>query len=433
MKPRTKLHKQVVELSSKLPVITDTQIKWAQKHCFPHFGYKCKNEVWCSDCSKMWVITDEELTRNKGSIKCPYCGHKLEINVSRKQKEDEATYMTIVTVIGGFQVIRHIYVNRYARKDKGVHYYSTEVAQQWITEDGEQTVMAKPMNMGSNGWKYSEPLSIKNQYNGWMGYNYNKYAINGYVYPKVKVLPILKRNGLKSSFHGITPSCLITSLLEGGIAEMLLKTKQYSLLKYFHSKGGLSHRWAVNICNRNNYIVKDASIWQDYLDLLDYFHLDTHNAKYVCPENLKAEHDRLYKKKRAIESKRQRERDRVSAINAVKTKRQQIREFYKRMERFFGIMITDGTITIQPLDSVTQFYQEGKSMHHCVYSYYKRTDCLILSARIGEKRIETIELSLNTFDVVQSRGVCNQNTEYHDRIISLVNKNINLIRRKLTA
>lgn len=432
MKPRTKLQKQVAELSSKLLAITDAQSKWAQEHCFPHLGYKCKDEVWCSDCGKMWVVTDEVVCKND-AIKCPYCGHKLKIEVSRKQKYDEATYMTIVTVMEHFQVLRHIYVNRYGRKDKEARYFISEVAQQWITEDKEQTVMAKPMNMGSNGWIHSEPLSIKNQYNGWMGYNYNKYEINGDVYPKVKVLPILKRNGLKSSFYGITPSSLITSLLEGGIAEMLLKTKQYSLLKYFHSKGGLSHRWAINICNRNNYIVKDASIWQDYLDLLDYFHLDTHNAKYVCPKNLKVEHDRLNKKKEAIESKLRRERDRVAAIEEKKRQREQISEFYKHMKKFFGITITDGTITIQPLESVTQFYQEGKSMHHCVYGYYKRKDCLILSARIGEKRIETIEVSLKTFDIVQSRGVCNQNTEYHDRIIGLVKNNIGLIRQKIAS
>lgn len=423
----------MADLSNKLPALTDAQSKWAQEHCFPHHGYKCKDEVWCSDCGKMWVITDETLACNNGYIKCPYCGSRLKIKVSRKQKDDEATYMTIATVVEDFQVLRHIYVNRFTRKNKDPHFFVTEVVQQWITEKGQQTVMAKPMNMGACGWIYSEPLSIKNESCGWMGYRYNKYAIDGYVYPKLKLLPILQRNGLKSSFHGITPSSLITSLLKDGIAEMLLKTKQYSLLKHLHSKGGISYKWAVNICNRNAYIVKDASMWHDYLELLDYFHLDTHNAKYVCPKNLKAEHDRLYKKKRAIESKRQRERDRVSAINAVKTQRQQIREFYKRMERFFGMTITDGTITIQPLDSVTQFYQEGKSMHHCVYGYYKRTDCLILSARIGEKRIETIELSLNTFDVVQSRGACNQNTEYHDRIIGLVKKNINLIRQKLTA
>lgn len=433
MKPRTKLQKQVFGLSSKLPALTEVQREWAQEHCFPHLGYKCKDELWCSDCGKMWVATDKAMTCNNGDIKCPYCGHNLKIKVSRKQKDDEATYMTIVTVMENFQVLRHIYVNRFTRKNKDPHFFVAEVAQQWITEKGQQTVIAKPMNTGSNGWVYSEPLSIKNEYSGWMGYNYNKYAIYGYVYPRLKLLPILQRNGLKSSFHDITPSNLITSLLEGGISEMLLKTKQYSLLKHLHSKGSISHKWAINICNRNGYIVKDASMWQDYLDLLDYFHLDTHNAKYVCPKNLKDEHDRLYKKKRAIESKRQREWDCVAAIEKKKKQREQIYKFYKRMEKFFGTTITDGTITIQPLESVTQFYQEGKSMHHCVYGYYKRTDCLILSARIGEKRIETIELSLKTLDVVQSRGVCNQNTEYHDRIIGLVKKNIGLIRQRIAS
>lgn len=216
---------------------------------------------------------------------------------------------------------------------------------------------------------------------------------------------------------------------------MLLKTGQYDLLRYTHKRGGLSYPWAINICNRNGYIVKDASMWQDYLGFLDYFHLDTHNAKYVCPRNLKAEHDRLYKKKQAIESKLRRERDRVAAMKAEQRRKEQILEFYKRMEKFFGMIITDGTITIRPLESVTQFYQEGKKMHHCVYTggYYNREDCLILSARIGEKRIETIEVSLKTFQVIQSRSVSNGMSEYHNEILNLVNSNMSLIRKKLAA
>lgn len=72
-------------------------------------------------------------------------------------------------------------------------------------------------------------------------------------------------------------------------------------------------------------------------------------------------------------------------------------------------------------------------MHHCVGTYYKRADSLILSATIDGKRIETIEVSLKTLQVIQSRGVCNANTEYHDRIINLVNNNINLIRQRMKA
>lgn len=61
----------------------------------------------------------------------------------------------------------------------------------------------------------------------------------------------------------------------------------------------------------------------------------------------------------------------------------------------------------------------------------KRT--LILSATIEGRRIETIEVNLDTLKVVQSRGVCNQNTEYHDQIVSLVNANRKLIRQRMKA
>lgn len=72
-------------------------------------------------------------------------------------------------------------------------------------------------------------------------------------------------------------------------------------------------------------------------------------------------------------------------------------------------------------------------MRHCVWSnsYYLKKHSLILSATIDGVRIETIEVSLKTFKVVQSRGVCNQNTEYHDRIINLVDSNMNLIRKRM--
>lgn len=111
------------------------------------------------------------------------------------------------------------------------------------------------------------------------------------------------------------------------------------------------------------------------------------------------------------------------------------KEFEELKSKFFDISISDGKIVIVVLKSLDDFKQEGTALHHCVFTnqYFKQKDSLILSARIGDQRIETIEVSLKTLDVVQSRGVCNKNTEYHDQIISLVKKNINLIRQKLTA
>ena len=79
------------------------------------------------------------------------------------------------------------------------------------------------------------------------------------------------------------------------------------------------------------------------------------------------------------------------------------------------------------------YIDEGAELHHCLFSneYYLKENSLILSATIEGKRIETIEVSLDTLQVIQSRGVCNQNSSY--QIVSLVNANHQLIRQRIKA
>lgn len=382
--------------------------------------------MWCSECGKMWVdVTGQK----EGYIKCPYCGERLEVKVSRKTKDNAVSYLTVVTTSGDFQVLRHFYTARYARKERDTHYFIDEVCQQWITSDNKEIVIAKAMNMGCRGWIHTTDMSLKQSGNI---YYQHSYDIDGYVYPKVNVLPILRRNGLRTSFHGVTPAVLIRGLLgENKYAEMLIKTRQYAMLEFYMCRGGLSHPWVVNICNRNGYIIKDGSMYDDYLRLLDYFHLDTHNAHYVCPKNLKKEHDKLVEKKRKIEAKIRAEQERKERIERMFRMKQDILSFIKRIQPFLGMEIKDEGIVIRPLESVTQFYQEGKAMHHCVYQneYYRRKDCLILTAQKNGKRLETVEVNLKTFKIIQSRAVCNGTSDYHDKIIELVNRNMGLIRR----
>lgn len=444
MKPRTKLEKLVAGLSEKLPAITKAQEEWAKEHVFDHVAYKCKDELWCSECGKMWVDTsNSELgaTVLGDKTECPYCHHQLDVKVSRKQKGHEEAYMSILLVKGGFQVIRHILCWKNARKGTSpVHYDFTEVVQEWISEDGKRIILAIPMNTGSNGWIYSTPLSIKSEYgSGCWNYRGDLYAIWGELYPRKELLPELKKRGLGKRFPDVNPSKLIRDLLKGGNdAELCIKTGQISMLKHMYKTGfsQLRYKPSFNICNRNHYVIKDASLWEDYMSLLAYFGKDLRNAHYVCPKNLKVSHDRLLEKKNAREAKLRQDRDRMKAIRKREKLMKDMAGFYKRMEKFFGMKITDGNIVICPLESITQFYQEGKAMHHCVYKleYYNRPECLILSAKDSDgKRIETIEVNLKTLDIVQSRSVCNGVSKYHDRIVELVKKNINLIRQKMIA
>ena len=160
--------------------------------------------------------------------------------------------------------------------------------------------------------------------------------------------------------------------------------------------------------------------------MLEKLGKDVRNAVYVCPENLKLAHDKAVNKVRYIEAKKNIEKKREEAAKHEE-------EYRKLKGKFFGIEFSDGLIRVSVLTSVHEFLEEGEFMHHCVYSadYWSREDSLILSAHIEEKRLETVEVNLKTFKVVQSRGVCNKKSEYHDRIVGIVKQNINLIRQRI--
>ena len=114
----------------------------------------------------------------------------------------------------------------------------------------------------------------------------------------------------------------------------------------------------------------------------------------------------------------------------------QYEERYKEEKgRFFGIDLTDGKIHVRVLDSIEQIRQEGEAMHHCVFTndYHKKTDSLILSATMEGERLETVEVSLSRLTVVQSRGICNTSSPYHKQIVALVQRNMPLIERQMTA
>lgn len=179
---------------------------------------------------------------------------------------------------------------------------------------------------------------------------------------------------------------------------------------------------SIKICIRNNYKIKDATLWCDYIDLLRFFSKDLYNAQYVCPQDLKAEHDRYVIKKAKTDT-----------LLVIEKQLEREAEYRQAKEKFFGLFFSDGLISIRVLESVEAIVAEGRAMHHCVSSYHSKEDSLILSACIDGEKIETIEVSLSQLRVIQSRGLCNKNTKYHDRIVNLVNQNIPLIEERLAA
>jgi len=413
MKPRNKREKLVVALSQCLPRITEKHISWAKENCFTPHAYQTRKEIVCLECEHTW--------ENNGGYICPKCGKKLEVLTSRHRTIKEIEYFAINTTCKGFQVLRYFYIIKVSKARIEAYYSMTEVVQLWINAQGKVTVIALNRNAfaGYNdAWSFSTHLEIRN-----MHYCHNIFPTK--TYPRQRLLPNIRRNGFTGEFHELTPCDLFASLLSDKYAETLLKTGQIPMLQaHILGKVKAQKVWAaIKICIRNKYQILNPTDWRDYIDLLTYFGIDTHNPKYACPDNLVKEHDRLVAKKRSIIAKQRAEEKRAEIEKADK-------QYQKQKAKYFGIHIADGDIEIVPLKSVHEFLIEGDELNHCVFTndYFKKSESLILSARKENKRLETIEVSLTKMNVVQCRGRFNHNTEYHDRILDLIRNNINQIK-----
>ena len=423
MKPRNKFQKQVAELAIQLPTITDKQEQWAYTHLFEHIAKRnTKGEHTCLECGHQW--TD---TRHKGKTTiCPHCGTKLTIHTERQRVFKDIAYYCVLTTFKGYQVIRYFYMEVYRKQGQPIRRFCSEVVERWIAPDGKSAVLARlrPMSCWYDTWQFGSDLEIRP--------DKPLYDILPHgIYPRYGVMKDIRRNGFKGAFHDLTPFELFHSILTDNKAETLLKSGQFSLLCHFirDRYAKIDKYWAsIRICLRNGYQVEDGNLWCDMVDTLATLNKDIRSPKYICPTDLRAAHDHYQAKRRARQERENIIKKRKEAMEAEQA--------YKQLKaKFFGIEFTDGIIRIHVLESVQEHLEEGTAMHHCVYDahYYSKPQSLIFSATKDGERIETIEVSLETMKVVQSRGVCNKNTEYHEQILALMQKNMRMIAQRATA
>ncbi len=430
MKPKNKFQQRVVEASKTLPTLTQKQIQWGYDNAIEHIGRRTeKGIITCTKCGHLWQGAGY-LVATLTDCNCPNCKAKLTVKTTKKRVFNGSYYMTIITAHKGYQVLRTIMLKYFSKVGEQAKYSYCEVMQRWIAPNGKHATLAiLRQTMGTcyiDSWIFGTPLELRSENTN------NKFYINVYdkigigeVYPRQKLIPELKRTGIKKQLFKQKPFDVYRTLLTDSRMETLLKTEHTKLFELFlkDKSRKIEDYWAsICICNRNGYKIKDAILWCDYIDMLRFFGKDLHNAKYVCPTDLKTEHDRYVIKKAKADAQAELEKQLEKEA-----------EFREAKAKFFGLAFSDGLISIRVLESVAEIILEGKLMHHCVGGYHSKTDSLILSAYVDGQKIETIEVSLSQLRVIQSRGVCNKNTEYHDRIVNLVNQNIPLIEKRLAA
>ena len=383
MKPRNKIQREVVALSATLRPITDKQKEWGITHSY----------------------TEKERTYEKTMYR----------------------YFVVSSRVKDWQVCRFFQI----RKQRQL-YEVIEPVRLWFNSDGHMEVEAMNrfcMSGRIDSWIIDSELSLKQA-----PASYNDYTLMLPISASkvTSMLPILKRNGLKRSFHNMQPRDVIEGLLKNNMFETLWKCGQLSLLQ------ALAYNWsrdynnadkvaAIKIALRHGYKVTDGRMWLDMIGLLLRAHKDIRNQKFVCPIDLKKGHDQALDWYNRYEERQRKISERKKLIEDKKA----VKQYEVARKCFMGLKLTDGTIVIQALPTVKDIMQEGNAMHHCVFAagYYKRLDSLLLTAKVNGVRAETIEVNLKRYELVQSRGVCNQNSKYHDKIVNLVNENMNVIRK----
>ena len=428
MKPKTRIQSEIVALSKRLKSISEKQKAYAYKYCFSHIGrMTSKGIVTCTDCGYSWK-GENTPSSDHPECTCPHCGSKLELMKTRQRVFNGTEYFSIITTCKGYQVIRFFIVRTNRKVGYPAKYEINEIVQQWIAPNGRGEIIARLRCMSFMYYDlWNEYSSMELRSNS----NHFAYDITPQcTYPYIRIIKKIRRNGFKGKFYDISPNALFKAILSDNKMETLLKAGQIEMFRHLiRTSTVINEYWtALKICIRNGYEITNASEWCDYIKLLKHFGMDIHNSKYVCPKDIISEHDKLVRKRNDEIRREDYERKKAQAIENER--------IYKEQKgKFFGISFTDGIIQVHVLSSVHDFIEEAEIMHHCVFSnsYYLKENSLILSATIGGKRIETVEVSLKTLKVVQSRGHCNQLTEYHERIVELVESNAEIIRSRMIA
>ena len=418
MKPRNKKQQHIVELSGRLRPLTTPQMNWALNSTINHYGYRLKNGMCtCMKCGHEWLET-----RN-GTCLCPECGTQIEIKDTKERVIREKSYFNIITTIEDYQVVRMFLMIVEMRKGMKASPAYLEIGSYWIDPKGNITVVGLQRTLGHyiDSFAFGSPLEIRRDNEAFQRIS------DEWVYPRIKVIDTIKRNGFKNSIHHIHPVTLFQELLTNPKAETLMKSNETELLRYLclrpTNKADIEDYWnTIKIAKRNGYEFKDVRMWFDYIKMLERMGKDLNSPSLIAPQDLKTAHDEYVEKVNRQRVKEQKE------DNRKKAEADQVK-FEELKGRYIGLSMTDGTIRLHTLDSVAEYYDEGTKQHICVGSsgYYLKEDTLVFTATMGGRTIATVEISLKDFSIIQCRAFANGVCEYAEQIAGIINANKKMI------
>lgn len=457
MKPTTKAEKEIAAISERITRRWErlihagsSQVRWVQEKAVPElWGWlpyqkrikPGQHNAWCFACGGTFGRNYDDKTKTE---RCPHCGRVLrqgqDVNSRTGHRiHHDYDYVIRAEVHEDWQLLRYFIVRTTTTAEKGILYsLPTEIVRRWV-KPGQRTVIESIGMVGLGGmyrevpWNFNAELSFKREgsgsyYSGGTSYRVDTTKISR----GAKWAEWLLRDGFKGIKTCRELKCELydaMDLFKNPHLVTLYKADHVKLVSYFlgNARKDINNYWpSIKIALRRGYQIRDINLWLDHIDYLIELGLDIRSPKYVTPYNLAYEHERLGVRYRNLMAKREAARKRAEA------KRYET-AYAKLRGGFLDLSFSDGRIVIFVFPSVADIAEEGAALHHCVYDmkYFQRPDSLLMTARRADNgdRLETIELSLKDFSVLQSRGQQNKPSPEHDHILALINNNIPAIRK----
>lgn len=386
MRPRNKYEKRVAELNATLKEdIAVRDIEWVKKQDFGH---------------------------------------------NRDYTKDKSFYFTLYTNIAEFEVKRLYRGYKFTDKHYD-HYFFVEIMREF--KDGDNILyFGKQKTMGCyfDCFLYGSDMELRSNYK-----NYANNCIADLFDISWGEHP--QSNGKRVSCERTDPKELGRIIKNNPVAENLYKERSPLFLYLMYHTYNKQVCRAITIAKRHGFVFDQTStsIWFDMVRAMVRVGADYHNPVYIAPKDLQATHDIFVNRWR----RKQEEERRAAAIEMkmAETDRKLMQEkrtndaYIKRRKRFYDMVLTDGLIECRVLPDIHAFREEAQIMQHCVYTneYYKKPYSLILSATIKDKHIETVEVDLANYKIAQSFGYKDSFTMHHQRILDLVNSQMDIIKQ----
>jgi hypothetical protein len=419
--------------------------------CAAKYGKRAqaKDIYWCSECGAEFPLSEVKDFRRNPDIPaeskyyhywykylgtCPHCGRQMKIEKGGAYKHQRfEDIIAVNATMGEWKITRYFVRHDYGVPGKPAQVNIEDIGASWTK--------------GGNTYHYIARLGGMYYSKFWRSYT-RHFAQDGigsdtecktterYRIPASFSLSaeLTKRGIDPDKTHGLKLDWILDTMAEYPAFETLWKAGEWKLATFF--KRRINEYWAqIKIVRRHGYEIADLREWRDMVDMLHCLDMDTHNPKFLCPDNLHDAHNALVaerQRRRRIEEERwRRQQDewaRERARQAMLTRKETNEDFIKRRGKYFGISIpSTAGFTIVALQSVDDFEREGNTLHHCVYAcgYYKKEGSLILSARDADNNpIETLEIDLRSYKILQCYGPHDSFTPLHKEIVKTMTDNM---------